>query len=107
MLVDELGMPLTVKQLREQALKVMADKALRRVRLYDARPSCFTYLANNEVPDHLLARWAGHTDVRTTKRWYVRPDVENLRSAAAVRSGLNGGPDPYGGKNVRRGSVVG
>ncbi|AWL41565.1 hypothetical protein B9S64_28380 [Streptomyces sp. SM18] len=33
---------------------------LRRVRLYDARSSCFTFLADNGVPDHFLARWAGH-----------------------------------------------
>ncbi|MFD9821508.1 site-specific integrase, partial [Streptomyces violascens] len=92
--LDEFGAPLTVKQLREQAYKVMAENALRRVRLYDARASCFTYLANNGVPDHLLARWAGHTDVRTTKRWYVKPDVEDLRSAADVWSGLTAAPTP-------------
>ncbi|MFE4870618.1 tyrosine recombinase XerC [Streptomyces sp. NPDC056682] len=93
-LVDELGTPLTVKQLREQAYKAMAESALRRVRLYDARASCFTYLANNWGPDHLLARWAGHSDVRTTKRWYVKPDVEDLRSAADVWSGLTAAPTP-------------
>jgi integrase len=93
-LVDELGTPLTVKQLREQVYKVMAENGLRRVRLYDARASCFTYLANNGVPDHLLARWAGHTDVRTTKRWYVKPDVEDLRSAADTWNGLIGLPTP-------------
>ncbi|MER6022804.1 hypothetical protein [Streptomyces anulatus] len=60
----------------------MAENGLRRVRLYDARASCFTYPANKGVPHHLPARWAGHTDVRTTKRWSVKPDVEDLRSAA-------------------------
>ncbi|WP_329462289.1 tyrosine-type recombinase/integrase [Streptomyces sp. NBC_01431] len=94
MLVDEFGAPLDVRQLREQAYKVMAGNALRRVRLYDARASCFTYLANRGVPDHLLARWAGHADVRMTKRWYVKPDVEDLRSAADAWSGLTGLPTP-------------
>lgn len=75
-LVDDLGAPLDVRQLREDAYKVVAGIALRRVRLYDARASRFTYLANHRVPDHLLARWAGYADVRTTKRWYVKPDVE-------------------------------
>ncbi|MFI6864533.1 tyrosine-type recombinase/integrase [Streptomyces sp. NPDC050421] len=93
-LVDDLGAPLDVRQLREQAYKVMAGNALRRVRLYDARASCFTYLANHGVPDHLLARWAGHADVRTTKHWYVKPDVEDLRTAADVWSGLTGLPTP-------------
>lgn len=66
----------------------MDEHGLRRVRPYDARASFFTYLANNGVPDHLLARWAGHTNVKTTKRWYVKPDVEDLRQAADTWGGL-------------------
>ncbi|GHD36475.1 hypothetical protein GCM10010317_000840 [Streptomyces mirabilis] len=87
-LVDELGRALNGRQLRERVYKVMDEHGLRRVRLYDARASCFTYLANNGVPDHLLARWAGHTNVKTTKRWYVKPDVEDLRPAADTWGGL-------------------
>jgi integrase len=68
LLVDELGKALNGRHLRVRAYTTMAENALRRVRLYDARATCFTYLANNGVPDHLLALWAGHTNVRTTKR---------------------------------------
>ncbi|MEV7405654.1 site-specific integrase [Streptomyces sp. NPDC091267] len=93
-LVDGLGKTLNGRQLRESAYKAMGENALRRVRLYDARASCFTYLANKGVPDHLLARWAGHTDVRTTKRWYVKPDVEDLRPAAATWGELASAPPP-------------
>ncbi|MFE9820498.1 site-specific integrase [Streptomyces sp. NPDC005773] len=93
-LVDGLGRALNGRQLRERAHTVMAENSLRRVRLYDARASCFTYLANKGVPDHLLARWAGHTDVRTTKRWYVKPDVEDLRPAAATWGELASVPPP-------------
>ncbi|MEE4494965.1 tyrosine-type recombinase/integrase [Streptomyces sp. BE230] len=93
-LVDGLGRALNGRQLRERACTVMAENSLRRVRLYDARASCFTYLANKGVPDHLLARWAGHTDVRTTKRWYVKPDVEDLRPAAATWGELASVPPP-------------
>ncbi|MFC9463626.1 site-specific integrase [Streptomyces coelicoflavus] len=64
---------------------------LRRVRLYDARASCLTYFADNGVPDHLLARWAGHTNVKTTKKWYVKPDVADLLPAAEAWGGLAGG----------------
>jgi integrase len=99
-LVDELGRPLNGRQLRGRAYKVMDEHALRRVRLYDARASCFTYLANNGVPDHLLARWAGHTDVRTTKRWYVKPDVEDLRAAADTWGGLASLATPVPAENV-------
>ncbi|AVZ76180.1 hypothetical protein SLUN_32255 [Streptomyces lunaelactis] len=82
------------RHLRVRAYKVMAENALRRVRLYDARASCFTYLANNGVPDHLLALWAGHTNARTTKRWYVKPNVEDLRPAAETWGGMASLPTP-------------
>lgn len=85
----------------------MHENALRRVRLYDARASCFTYLANNGVPPHLLARWAGHTEVETTHRWYVKPDVEDLRPAADTWGGLASGSAPAHDENVRYGSVGG
>ncbi|MGC9540363.1 tyrosine-type recombinase/integrase [Streptomyces sp. UG1] len=83
--------PLNTRQLRKHAYLLMGDLGLRRVRLYDARASCLTYLANNGVPDHILARWAGHSNVRTTKKWYVKPDVEDLRPAAAAWDVFHGG----------------
>ncbi|MEU6145057.1 site-specific integrase [Streptomyces sp. NPDC047081] len=88
--VDEGGEPRNIKQIRRRAYRIMELLQLRRVRLYDARASCLTYLANNAVPDHILARWAGHTNVATTKRWYVKPDVEDLREAATTWDGLHG-----------------
>jgi integrase len=90
-LVDELGAALNGRQLRVRAYKIMDDNGLRRVRLYDARASCLTFLANNGVPDHLLALWAGHTNVKTTKKWYVKPDVADLLPAAEAWGGLAGG----------------
>ncbi|MET7718640.1 tyrosine-type recombinase/integrase [Streptomyces sp. NPDC005407] len=89
-LVHEAGDAFTIKQLRRRAYRLMELLGLRRVRLYDARSSCFTFLANNGVPDHILARWAGHTNIKTTKRWYVKPDVEDLRGAATTWDGLHG-----------------
>ncbi|WP_319240461.1 tyrosine-type recombinase/integrase [Streptomyces sp. MB09-02B] len=89
-LVHETGAAFTIKQLRRRAYRLMVILCLRRVRLYDARSSCLTYLANNGVPDHILARWAGHTNVKTTKKWYVKPDVEDLREAATMWDGLHG-----------------
>lgn len=47
-------------------------------------------LADNGVPDHILARWAGHATVKTTKKWYVRPDGEDLREAATTWDGPHG-----------------
>ncbi|MGW7002188.1 tyrosine-type recombinase/integrase [Streptomyces sp. NPDC054933] len=94
MLVDELGAALNGRQLRVRAYKIMDENGLRRVRLYDARASCLTYLANSGVPDHILARWAGHTNVKTTEKWYVKPDVEDLRPAAEAWGGLASVPTP-------------
>ncbi|MFF5251330.1 tyrosine-type recombinase/integrase [Streptomyces leeuwenhoekii] len=74
-----------------RAYKITDESDLRRVRLYDARASCLTYLANNGVPDHLLAMWAGHSNVKTTKRWYVKPGVADLLPAAEAWGGLAGG----------------
>ncbi|MGC5341508.1 hypothetical protein [Streptomyces sp. DT171] len=88
MAVNEIGVVLTTKQLRTRAYLLMTIVLLRRVRLHDARASCFTYLADNGVKDHILARWAGHTNVKTTKKWYVKPNVEDLRGAAQTWSGL-------------------
>ncbi|WP_282697623.1 site-specific integrase [Streptomyces sp. CC208A] len=89
-LVHETGESFTIRQLRRRAYRLMDLLHLRRVRLYDARASCLTYLANKGVPDHILARWAGHTSVNTTKKWYVKPDVEDLRGAAVAWGGLHG-----------------
>ncbi|WP_248001406.1 tyrosine-type recombinase/integrase [Streptomyces sp. RPA4-5] len=93
-LVHETGVPFTIKQLRRRAYRLMDLLGLRRVRVYDARASCFTFLANKGVPDHILARWAGHTNAKTTKRWYVKPDVEDLLEAATAWDGLHGVPTP-------------
>ncbi|MFJ8606399.1 tyrosine-type recombinase/integrase [Streptomyces sp. NPDC093675] len=91
--VDEIGQPLTTADLRNEAYRLMDELQLRRVRLYDARASCLTYLANKGVPRHILARWAGHTNPRTTDRFYIKPDVEDLRDAARTWEGLSGVPN--------------
>lgn len=91
--VDELGEPLNTRKLREQhAYRLMGQLGLRKVRLYDARHSCLTYLATHAgVPDVVLAAWAGHTNASFTKAKYVRPGVEELRSAAAAWDAFHGG----------------
>jgi hypothetical protein len=34
---------------------------------------------------------AGHTNVKTTKKWYVKPDAADLLPAAEAWGGLAGG----------------
>lgn len=67
-LVDETGRLGTSSNFALRAYRIMELPGLRQVRLHDARASCFTYLAGKGVPDHLPARRAGHTNVKTTKK---------------------------------------
>ncbi|WP_405426385.1 tyrosine recombinase XerC [Streptomyces erythrochromogenes] len=80
--VNELGVPLNTRQLREYAYQMMALAELRRVRLYDARHSVLKALALSGVPDVILAAWAGHTNAAFTKRKYVSIEAEDMRGAA-------------------------
>lgn len=82
MFVDHIGQPLTTRHLRESAYAAMARLELRKVRLYDARHSCMTFLAVNGVPDVILAAWAGHVSAEFTKRVYVHPSPDDLRAAS-------------------------
>jgi integrase len=73
-LVDELGRPWKTDQLRRAIYKLMAHAGVRKVRLYDARHACLTYLATSGVPDVVVSAWAGHADLSFTKRTYVHPN---------------------------------
>ncbi|MEU1117802.1 MULTISPECIES: site-specific integrase [unclassified Streptomyces] len=89
--VDPLGVVRNTRHLREHAYRLMSELGMRRVRLYDARHSCLSYLAVNGVPDVILAAWAGHTNASFTKRKYVTVDVEDMRAAATAWDGFHGG----------------
>lgn len=82
-LVDELGEPQRTDWFRRRVYELMDKVGVRRVRLYDARHACLTYLAGVGVPDVVLAAWAGHADGGSlAKRVYVHPDLSHLLVAA-------------------------
>lgn len=81
-LVDELGKPWKTDQFRRAIYKLMATTGVRKVRPYDARHACLTYLATSGVPDVIVSAWAGHADLSFTKRVYVHPNAEHLKEAA-------------------------
>lgn len=89
--VNELGLPINTRQLREHAYGLMGKLELRRVRLYDARHSVLKALALSGVEDVILAAWAGHTNASFTKRKYVSIEPEDMRPAAAVLDIFHGG----------------
>ncbi|OEJ57743.1 integrase [Streptomyces agglomeratus] len=90
-LVNELGIPLNTRHLREHAYQLMAARGLRRVRLYDARHAVLKALALSGVPDVILAAWAGHTNAAFTKRKYVSIGAEDMRAAADALDVFHGG----------------
>ena len=76
--------------LRRRTYGLMAAATVRKVRPYDARHACLTYLATNGVPDVIVSAWAGHSDLSLAKRVYVHPtakDLEQGRDALAVLLG--------------------
>ncbi|MFD9604209.1 tyrosine-type recombinase/integrase [Streptomyces sp. NPDC059970] len=80
--VDELGRPFKTDKLRREAQKLMEGAGVRRVRLYDARHACLSWMANNGVPDTVVSAWAGHSDLSFTKRVYVHPDPQSLKAGS-------------------------
>ena len=86
-LVDELGQPYKTDQLRRAAYRLMRLAGVRKVRLYDARHACLTYLSVSGVPAPIVSAWAGHADLSMAQRVYVHPsakDLEQGRDALAA-----------------------
>lgn len=88
--VDELGRAVKTDWLRRRAYERMQSADVRRVRLYDARHACLSWMANNGVPDTVVSAWAGHADLGFTKRIYVHPDPQSLRAGSEKLSELLG-----------------
>lgn len=80
--VDELGAAVKTDWLRRRAYERMQSADVRRVRLYDARHACLSWMANNGVPDTVVSAWAGHSDLGFTKRVYVHPDPQSLKAGS-------------------------
>ncbi|MCM2422603.1 site-specific integrase [Streptomyces sp. RKAG293] len=81
-LVDELGRPWKTDKLRREAYRLMKQAGVRKVRLYDARHACLSWMANNGVPDTVVSAWAGHSDLSFAKRFYVHPDPQSLKAGS-------------------------
>jgi integrase len=85
-LVDELGRPFKTDQLRRAAYRLMREANVRKVRLYDARHACLTYLSVSGVPAPIVSAWAGHADLSMAQRVYVHPSARDLEQG---RDALN------------------
>jgi len=90
-LVDELGQPYKTDQLRRAAYRLMKAAGVRRVRLYDARHACLTYLSVSGVPGPIVSAWAGHADLSMAARVYVHPSPKDLEQGRDALNALLGG----------------
>lgn len=90
-LVDELGAAFKTDQLRRAAYRLMKSAGVRKVRLYDARHACLTYLAVSGVPAPIVGAWAGHSDLSLAQRVYVHPSPKDLEQGRDALTALLGG----------------
>jgi integrase len=72
-LVDELAAPFKTDQPRRAAYRLMKTASVRKVRLYEARHACLTYLSVSGVPGPIISAWAGHADLSMAARVYSTP----------------------------------
>jgi integrase len=89
-LVDELGIPVKTDQLRRAAYRQMTRADVRKVRLYDARHACLTYLSVSGVPAPIVSAWAGHADLSMAQRVYVHPSAKDLEQGRDALDALLG-----------------
>ncbi|MGH3480567.1 MAG: site-specific integrase [Nocardioidaceae bacterium] len=89
-LVDELGAALRTDWLRRRTYTLMATAQVRKVRPYDARHACLTFLAMNGVPDTVVSAWAGHSDLSLAKRVYTHPSAKDLERGRDALNSLFG-----------------
>lgn len=93
-LVDELGQPFKTDQLRRAAYRLMRHAGVRKVRLYDARHACLTYLTVSGVPAPIVGAWAGHADLSMAQRVYVHPSAKDLEQGREALNVLFGAAGP-------------
>lgn len=87
-LVDEAGEPCRTDWLRRRTYKLMEAAGVRKVRPYDARHACLTYLRMAGVPGPIVSAWAGHGDPTIADRVYVHPSAKDLEQGRDVLTKL-------------------
>jgi hypothetical protein len=80
---------------------------IERYTLHDLRRSCITHWARS-LPMHVVQQLAGHSDMRTTRRYYLLVQPEDLQRASVVQEALVGSvparhlTEPHCGKERHR-----
>jgi len=68
----------------------MAAARWRKVRPYDARHACLTYLAANGVPLHIVAAWAVTATARDGAGHYLHPNITDMGQGSDILAELFG-----------------
>lgn len=80
----ELGDPYRPTSISKGWLLVCKQAGVQRIRLHDARHTCGTLMALQNVPPIVIAAWLGHTNPAFTMRTYVHPQADGLEAGQAA-----------------------
>lgn len=77
-ITDENGIPFKKPSSRHAPVKI--PFVIENIKLYDLRHTCITNWANDGISDRTLRSIAGHTDIRTTQKYYIHDDIDHLQN---------------------------
>ena len=81
------GKLLTPDSLSKKFSRLLEEAGLRKIRYHDLRHTCASLLAMNDISMQKIQIWLGHSDYRTTVRYYAHLDSKShLESAAMINS---------------------
>lgn len=93
----------TLRRSWEMARKELGFSAGEQFVVYALRHTCFTRMIEKNVNPLILQKWAGHSDLSTTKRYVQVNDTMLLAAAAA----LAGEPVPVSDTGANQGDISG
>ena len=68
----------------EQAMALLKEHGLRKIRFHDLRHSCASLLLKQGVPMKQIQEWLGHSDISTTANIYAHLDSQSKQLSAAT-----------------------
>ena len=81
------GKLLTPDSLSKKFSRLLEETGLRKIRYHDLRHTCASLLAMNDISMQKIQIWLGHSDYRTTVRFYAHLDSKShLESATMINN---------------------
>jgi integrase len=79
-----------VNNLNRRLATLRKGAGVAKFTFHDLRRSCITNWARH-LPAHVVQKLAGHSDLKTTQRYYLSVQADDLEKARQVQSGILGG----------------